>query len=210
MIRYLFGDALARHPRLRDSLYRDRAAQFAHRRGWPLQLDAEGREIDQYDALNPLHVIWQRPDGSHGGSMRFLPTTGRTMLAEYFAHLAPAAAAGRRGVWECTRFCLSPGAGGGVAAALMSGAIEMGLALGLSRSVGVFDGRMTRIYARLGWPPRLLAETGQGPDRLCLGEWTFDPDLRGPLRRRAGLSAQALAGWVARDFGAGGRLDLAA
>jgi hypothetical protein len=28
-------------------------------------------------------VIWQRPDGLHGGSMRFLPTTGRCMTHEH-------------------------------------------------------------------------------------------------------------------------------
>ena len=33
--------------------------------------------------LNPLYVIWEIPDGSHGGSMRFLPTSGRTMVHEH-------------------------------------------------------------------------------------------------------------------------------
>jgi N-acyl-L-homoserine lactone synthetase len=38
----------------------------------------KGQERDRYDDLNPLYVIWQEHDGRHAGSMRFLPTTGRT------------------------------------------------------------------------------------------------------------------------------------
>ena len=75
MIRFLYGDSLADHSRLAQSMFRDRAKQFSERLGWEVSVDDAGEERDQYDALNPLYVIWQRPDGLHGGSMRFLPTT---------------------------------------------------------------------------------------------------------------------------------------
>ena len=88
MLRYLTTQDLAALPRLSDSMFRDRARQFHTRRGWNLRIDGDGRERDQYDGLpGALYVVWERPDGTHGGSMRFLPTTGRTMLAEHFAAL---------------------------------------------------------------------------------------------------------------------------
>jgi acyl homoserine lactone synthase len=88
MIRFLYGDSLADHSRLAQSMFRDRAKQFSERLGWEVSVDDAGEERDQYDALNPLYVIWQRPDGLHGGSMRFLPTTGRCMTHEHFLHLS--------------------------------------------------------------------------------------------------------------------------
>jgi acyl homoserine lactone synthase len=78
MLRYLYADQLDAFPKLRDSMFRDRADQFSERLGWEVSVDENGFEKDQYDALNPLYVIWEMPDGSHGGSMRFLPTTRRT------------------------------------------------------------------------------------------------------------------------------------
>lgn len=203
MIRYLYGTALHRYPRLRDSMFAHRAAQFHTRLKWDVPLNAQGHEVDQYDALNPLYVIWECPDGTHGGSLRYLPTTGRTMLAEHFADLADGTAVRHPLIWECTRFCLAPGGDTRVAAALMLGGLEAGLILGLSHAVGVFDARMLRVYARLGWPPAVLARQGSGRSALCSGLWTFQPERRPRLAVRAGLSQEVAALWVRRAFGDG-------
>jgi acyl homoserine lactone synthase len=58
-------------------MFLDRAQQFQARLGWQVQVDVNGFETDEYDAMNPLYVIWQLPDGTHGGSMRFLPRPDR-------------------------------------------------------------------------------------------------------------------------------------
>ena len=76
MLRYIYGRDLHHFPRLRDTMHRDRASQFRDRMKWDVTVDGDGYERDAYDAMNPLYVIWQQPDGSHGGSMRFLPTSG--------------------------------------------------------------------------------------------------------------------------------------
>ncbi|SFP36292.1 acyl-homoserine-lactone synthase [Tranquillimonas alkanivorans] len=203
MIRYIFGDALDRYPLLRDSMFRDRAAQFRARLHWDVTTDAAGHERDQYDALNPLYVVWQRPDGRHGGSLRYMPTTGRTMLAEHFPHLVDVPMIRSPHIWECTRFCLAPCAPGHVSAALMLGGLEAGLRLGLSHAVGVFDERMIKVYRRLGWPPAPLGSTGEGRDRICAGLWAFEPELRAPLARRAGIAPDLAAHWYHRAFGEG-------
>jgi len=113
MIRYLYGDQLATQPLLADSMFRDRADQFHTRLGWEVTVDAQGFERDQYDALNPLYVLWQKPCGRHGGSMRFLPTTGRTMVNEHFLHLTEGVRIASPLIWECTRLCLARDAGPG-------------------------------------------------------------------------------------------------
>ena len=76
MIRYIYGHDLHLFPLLRDSMFRDRADQFKTRLGWAVTVDEAGFERDEYDAEDPLYVIWEEADGTHGGSMRLLPTTG--------------------------------------------------------------------------------------------------------------------------------------
>jgi acyl homoserine lactone synthase len=196
MLRYLRASELAAHPRLASTMFRDRATQFRHRLGWDVAVSPEGEERDAYDALNPLYVIWQDAAGRHGGSMRFLPTTGRTMLREHFADLPGAGIACPR-IWECTRFCLADGAGPQVSAALMLGGAELGLALGLTHALGVFDARMLRIYSRLGWPPQVLGGRGIGADAVRLGRWAFSESVRDALAARAGIAPELSACWAA-------------
>ena len=91
MLRYLYADQLGDYPYLAQSMFRDRAMQFRTRIGWDVKVDENGEERDEYDAMNPLYVIWQTPDGGHGGSMRFLSTTGRVMVNDVFQNLTGAA-----------------------------------------------------------------------------------------------------------------------
>ena len=109
MIRYIYAADLHKHPTLAQSMFRDRADQFKTRLGWAVSIDAHGEERDAYDAMNPLYVIWEQPDGRHGGSMRLLPTTGRTMVNDHFSHLTDGVHIQSPAIWECTRFCLARG-----------------------------------------------------------------------------------------------------
>jgi acyl homoserine lactone synthase len=209
MLRYVSGAELRRHGKLFDTMFRDRTAQFRDRLNWAVRVDAGGHERDEYDDADPLYVVWEQPDGSHGGSMRFLPTAaGRTMVNDHFARLIPdgltAARLGPGGqiadprVWECTRFCLAPDAGPRVSAALMLGGAEVGVRFGLTRAVGVFDDRMVRIYRLLGWSPEIVAREGDGRDAIGLGFWTFTPAIRDAMALRAGLSREISALWFLR------------
>ena len=87
MIRFIYGDELERFPYLKHTMFLDRVEQFKTRLDWDVTVDEAGEEIDEYDALNPLYVIWEGADGRHCGSMRGLPTVGRTMTSEHFRHL---------------------------------------------------------------------------------------------------------------------------
>ncbi len=190
MLRYLTSAGLRQHPVLQATMFADRTAQFRDRLGWAVKVDAEGWECDEYDAADPLYVIWQNPDGRHGGSMRFLPTTGTTMVNDHFARLIPGGRIADAGIWECTRFCLADGAGRQVTAALMLGGAEVGAGYGLRQSVGVFDARMVRIYRQLGWQPQIIGQEGTGRDAIGLGLWTFSEPTRRMLADRAGLSPE--------------------
>lgn len=202
MLRYLYADELDEFPKLRDTMFADRAAQFRDRLAWEVEVDAAGHERDSYDAMNPLYVIWQQACGRHGGSMRFLPTTGETMVNDHFTHLTGGVEIRHPMIWECTRFCLAGGADPQVSAALMLGGLEVGLGNHLTDAVGVFDARMMRVYRRLGWQPTLLGAAGRGRDAVSVGLWAFEASLRPGLLRRAGLSAELSRLWYDRAFNA--------
>jgi acyl homoserine lactone synthase len=202
MIRYLHGSELAAMPVLADGMFRDRAAQFRDRLRWDVTVDDRGWERDDYDAIDPLYVIWLRPDGRHGGSMRFLPTTGSTMVSDHFLSLTDGVRIASPFIWECTRFCLAPLAEPRVSAALMLGGLELGLRFGLSHAVGVFDERMVRVYRALGWSPAVLGSAAG----VSVGLWAFEPETRAGLLRKAGVSGEVADWWVRRAFGEGERM----
>lgn len=201
MLRYIYADKLYQHPKLARSMFQDRADQFRTRLGWDVQVDADGQERDDYDDLNPLYVIWEMPDGRHGGSMRFLPTTGRTMVNDIFGHLTGGTHIASPFIWECTRFCLSRDAGSNVAAALMLAGGEIMAGFGIRHFVGVFDARMVRIYRTIGSSPEVLGTEGTGREAISVGLWEFDEKAYGNVARRAGLSPALSRLWFDRAFG---------
>lgn len=200
MIRYLYADQLIREPVLAESMFRDRAAQFKHRLDWEVTIDGSGREVDQYDALNPLYAIWQDDHGRHGGSLRILPTVGRTMTAEHFLHLTDGVRIASPLIWECTRFCLAPGASARVAPALMAAGIELGLRFGLEQAVGVVYEHTLPLYRRFGWMPDVIGAAGAGRARICVGLWPMTAEARAEIARKSGIPVPVMDRWFDASF----------
>lgn len=209
MLRYVYANDLYQYPQLAASMFRDRADQFKTRLGWEVSVDEHGFEKDQYDELNPLYVIWENADGSHGGSMRFLPTTGRTMVNEHFSHVMGGGEVRSPLIWECTRFCLSRTASSRMAALLVVACGEVMHHFNVEHFVGVFDARMVRIYRMLGASPDVLGRDGEGRDQVSVGLWHYDAADRNKILRRAGVSLALSQLWFDRSFGADGSQDLA-
>lgn len=201
MIRYLYADQLSQFPRLGRTMFEDRADQFRTRLGWDVTVNDAGQERDEYDDLNPLYVIWEKADGSHGGSMRFLPTTGRTMVNEHFLDLTHGVPFQSPLIWECTRFCLSRNTDPGTAAALMLAGGEIMQGFGVRHFVGVFDARMVRIYNRIGAAPEVLGTQGEGRQSVSVGLWEFSEAAQKQVSRVAGVPLDASRAWFDAAFG---------
>ncbi len=196
MLRYIYANDLSRFPLLRDTMFRDRAEQFSKRLGWDVTVNEAGEERDQYDMLNPLYVIWEMADGRHGGSMRFMPTIGRTMVNEHFSHLTGGVTIESPLIWECTRFCLSPNADRRASAALALGAGELMAAFKLKHYIGVFDPRMQRIYRMMGLEPEVIGTAGEGRDEIGVGLWSMDDSAFEPTLKRVGVTRDMSRGWL--------------
>ena len=173
MIRFLSGDQLNAHPILKSSMHRDRAIQFFERLRWNVTVDKEGEEHDEYDALNPLYIILEDREGLHAGSLRFLPTTGQTMVNDHFLHLTDGVSIMSPHIWECTRFCVSPSAERRAAAKLLAAGAFLMKECSVDHFVGVFDQRMERIYNAIGAVPNVLGRQSESSGTIGIGLWEF-------------------------------------
>lgn len=200
MIRFVYADRLNEFPLLAETMFRDRAEQFKKRLCWDVAVDEAGHERDQYDILNPIYIIWENADGTHGGSLRIMPTLGRTMTAEHFAHLTDGVRIQSPLIWECTRFCLSPGAPSRVAAALLAAGIELGLRFGLSQALGVIYTKTLAIYDRIGHRPEVIGTDDGGRDSISVCIWDVTEEGRDAICRRAGFEPGEVAGWFKASF----------
>ena len=210
MLRYIHARDLAQFSTLSDSMFHHRAVQFKTRLKWDVDVDEQGFERDEYDALNPLYVIWQNRNGKHGGSMRLLPSLGPTMVNDHFLHLLAGKAIRRSDIWECTRFCLAPEAEPRVAAALMLAGGEVMRNFGVAHYVGVFDARMERIYRAIGSEPQILGSEGEGRARISVGLWQFSDQARQRVAARARLTCEISQHWFERSFGTDRKLAFSA
>lgn len=200
MIRFLYADQLSRFPVLADSMFRDRAIQFKHRLDWEVTVDENGREMDQYDVLNPLYIICQNADGRHAGSVRIMPTLGRIMTNEHFLHLTGGVRIASPLIWECTRFCLAPEAPIGVAAALLAAGTEMGIRFGIEQAVGVIYAKTVPIYRRIGCAPDIIGTDGAGRDAISVGLWPMTVEARAEISRKSGIPLSVMARWFEASF----------
>lgn len=203
MISYIYADSLNAFPDLASSMFADRADQFKARLNWAVDVDEAGHEKDEYDAMNPLYIVYRAPDGSHGGSMRVLPTVGQTMVNDHFLDLTDGVRIESPLIWECTRFCLSPSLrqnAGEVASSLMLAGVELGLRFGLEHSVGVFDARMVRIYRRIGWEPDVLGTTQENGEKISVGLWPIDEASKMRICARSGINPRVSENWFDTSF----------
>ena len=200
MIRFLYADQLKQRHVLADSMFVDRARQFKHRLEWEVTVDDKGWEVDQYDALNPLYIVWENSDGTHGGSVRVMPSTGRIMTNEHFLDLTGGVRIASPLIWECTRFCLSPDAGPGVAAALLAAGTELGLRFGLEQALGVIYAKTVPLYRRIGCAPDIIGSRGEGPERISVGLWPISVEARAEISRKSGIPLSVMAHWFDSSF----------
>ena len=178
------------HAHLLDQMFRLRAKVFAERLKWDVTV-VDGRERDRFDDLAPVYLIHTDEDGRHvRGSLRLLPTTGPTMLADFFSDTLPdAALLSAPTIWECTRFCVDEDtlhhreqivASG----ALISGLGSVALAAGIESVLGNFDARMLRLYRRIGCAVDVLGRTDRYGEPVFLGLFPVSQSILAEVNAR--------------------------
>ncbi|RWA75360.1 MAG: GNAT family N-acetyltransferase [Mesorhizobium sp.] len=148
-----------------DAYYRLRAAVFADRLEWNVHV-RNGREIDEFDTLDPTYIVVTSDDGDVVGGARLLPAFGDTMLERTFPQLL---AVGRidahARMIESSRFCVdtssTEGRGGTLHQAtltMFAAIIEWSMLNGYTEIATATDLRFERILNRAGWPMKRLGK----------------------------------------------------
>jgi N-acyl-L-homoserine lactone synthetase len=72
-----------------------------------------------------------------------------------------------------------------ISTALMLAGCEVGLRYGITNFIAVFERPMLRIYRSTGWGPEVIGEEGVGRNRLCLGLWEINAEVRARILDRS-------------------------
>lgn len=155
-------------PYLLDEMFRLRARIFRDRLNWDVEV-TDGLERDSYDDERPVYII-NSDDNTREvkGSLRLLPTTGPTLLADVFSDTLPDAVhLSAPTIWECSRFCLDDklldrGQQQEIlfaSAVLLEALGNVALRTGIKSIIGNFDASMLRLYRQIGCEVEVLGST---------------------------------------------------
>ena len=201
MITLIEGVNRSSYAQTLDTMFRGRAAIFGERLGWDV-IVKDGREVDVYDDENPLYLVHRGANpGEVYGSLRLMPTTGRTLLTDVFADKFSEPVNVRSPlIWEGTRFCVhdedGPRTASGVhrtTVELFLAMCEVGLRVGLSHIIAIYDPRLVPIYKRIGWSPEPLGQSDYFPHgRIFVGLWEISEQALTAMRDRAGIEGSVI------------------
>ena len=191
MIRIVDGRFRYNYPEEINQMHKLRKKVFHERMGWDVSV-VNSWEIDGYDALSPLYLIYIDQLGLVGGSLRLLPTTGFTMINDTFSCLLPDSKRIESPlIWESSRFSVDHEADGAigkkgisrVTAELGLAMNEIGMQVGLTHIVTVYDGLMHRILSSRGL--RRRTDFGSSENRQDIKLCRFLRDRHGDRRGAA-------------------------
>ena len=168
MIVVLEKDRAQKFAHLAAEMFRLRARIFHDRLRWDVRV-IDGKERDRYDDEQPVYIIDTDADVREvKGSLRLLPTTGPTLLADVFSDTLPDAVhLSAPTIWECSRFCLDDKILDGgqqqeilfASAVLLEALGNLALRAGIESIIGNFDASMLRLYRRIGCEVEVLGST---------------------------------------------------
>jgi acyl homoserine lactone synthase len=190
---------------LLDDMFRLRARVFRDRLRWDVQV-ADEKERDKYDDAGPVYIIYADDESLKvKGSLRLLPTTGPTVLADIFSDTLPDAAhLSAPTIWECTRFCLEDGILSRtnreellVASAVLIAALgDVAIRAGIESIVGNFDSTMLRLYRRIGCEVEVLGSTQRYGRPVYLGLFPISEPILRKVKGRLKKAQSVMAGSV--------------
>ena len=187
------------YPGLMDQMFRLRARVFRDRLKWDVEV-TDGKERDKYDDEGPVYIVYADDAGQTvKGSLRLLPTTGPTVLADIFADTLPdAIELSAPTIWECTRFCVEesePGRGRReelISSGILIAALgEVAIKAGIEAVLGNFDSTMLRLYRRIGCEVEVLGRTERYGEPVYLGAFPISEEILRKVKGRLARPEEA-------------------
>ncbi len=192
------------HSNLIDEMFRLRARVFYDHLRWDVHV-VDGKERDKYDDEGPVYLIHADDEKQKvKGSLRLLPTTGPTVLTDFFSDTLPSAAyLSAPSIWECTRFCLDdtmvPSNGRREeqyfnSAVLIAALGDVAIKAGIESILGNFDSAMLRLYRRIGCEVDVLGSTERYGQSIYLGLFSISDAILHKVKRRLERAQSVMEG----------------
>lgn len=148
--KHLFTDVL-------EDMFQLRGRVFGDRLGWEVNIQ-DGKEIDDFDNLDPAYVVGLDDEGNVVSAVRALQTTGPHMLSDVFHAILDGEPPIRSAtMWESTRFCVDTkrltrgkdrNSVSYATCELMIGSLEFARRSGIKDIITVMDPIMDRVLKR--------------------------------------------------------------
>lgn len=201
MIRLIQGSQRAQFPTEIDAMHRIRKKVFHDRLNWDVPTRGDW-EIDHFDDLNPLYLVSIDHNQQVRGSLRLLPTTGPNMLSDVFdALLSDGVRIESATIWESSRFSVDHEAAAErsenllnrVTGELLIGIVEVGMIVGLTDVVSVYDALFARILKRANCGATPVGQTVRiGRTMVFAGLFEIGEELLRNLRVASGITESVL------------------
>jgi N-acyl-L-homoserine lactone synthetase len=194
---------VVQHSQILDQMFRLRARVFRDRLRWDVDV-SDGRERDRYDDEAPVYLIYvdDRTDAVTG-CLRLLPTTGPTVLADFFSDTLPdATQLTAPTIWECTRFCVDDRMLTRerreelyfTSAALIAALGDLAIGAGIESILGNFDATMLRLYRRIGCDVEVLGSTRRYGLPVYLGLFPISESILRDVKSRLNKAQAEMEG----------------
>lgn len=157
---FIKGFAPGEHQAL-NRCFQLRRRVFVERLNWPLKVDEQGREIDQFDGQSTGYFAVLR-EGDVVATARVLPAEEPSLLYDVFAHLIAdeTAKTPQHGIWEGARLAVCPDYSAAkkssLCARLLADSIAAAMKNGISHIYTVSDPVMEKVLVRAGAKPERL------------------------------------------------------
>jgi N-acyl-L-homoserine lactone synthetase len=195
------GHNTEKYAHLLEQMFRMRARVFHDRLGWDVTVE-EGQERDKYDDQNPVYILYTDDRGQKlKGSLRLLPTTGPTLMADFFSDTVPDAVhLAAPTIWECTRFCLDDDIWQKdkedilfTSTVLLVALGDLAVQAGIESVIGNFDAPALHLWRRIGCEVEILGSTARYGRPVYLGLHPISADIIGRIKKKLRGAQSAFA-----------------
>lgn len=178
----------AARKQLQRGVYGDRARQFVDRHRWPLTLDSDGFEIDDFDCVGTTYCLVRQND-THLASLRLRHPVDGSMVQRAFAPIWDRHGTALAKGLEVTRLCTArqlPECERRIATVeLLLGLCRFGVGSGQTSLFGLVYAAVARTIARAGWESTVLDRFDHEGRTILLAHWECSPLVDWALQERS-------------------------
>lgn len=182
------------------SMMQHRTESYRERLNWNAASLKGEYELDFFDVVNPLYLIVVDRNGLHEGSIRLLPTTGKTMTTSIFKNNFPEVSIRGSNIWEHSKLCLSPSSDEKTTGNLITALFELAASIKIDVFVGVVDNVLLSIFEQVGWPPIILSEGRFENRKIKLGLWSVSDQAKVDVFQATGLFGSSSKNYWGADL----------